>query len=199
MKLPLIFVFLFLSTVILAGEIAVAFSGQSNCLLLPARRWMLPQIEAVYPGTELVKFASIGESIEKWSIGNWVPRCLDRIQGTPDVVVWAFMQGERDAKMGMASFTYELHLGMVLDNVEAYCAARWPGCEVRHVIGRISDGPLPRQGWVGVRAAQESVAAARGALVDTDGLGFVHFFGNYDVLGERFADAILGEIMAVGG
>ena len=107
-------------------------------------------------------------------------------------VTFVWMQGEKDAQNGNTHYADDLR--MLLDKV----AAEYE-CPFFAVIGRITNWKDGESSWYRIRADQELVAAERGhALVDTDRLnGFlegVHFFGNYDRLGEMFANDAVAQI-----
>ena len=183
-------------------RVLLAFSGQSNMAFLPVRWFIVPRVRATYRNTAVCKWARFGQSIVNWSNGNWVSRTFDRAHGgSYTKVVWVWMQGERDAKDGMAQETYAGHLLQMLNKIDSQVATRWPGAEVLLVLGRISaKAGDPR--WDAIRAAQDEVATtlslSRTAIsVDTRRLSKrIHFFGSYRALAHRFYEAIMQALLA---
>ena len=171
-------------------------SGQSNMAHLDPATDFLPEAQTSLPGAEVVciKVAVVGEPIRRW-LPEW-----DRIAAAAQLeqrneqgpvyyeqilaefqklqarhpafvsITLCWMQGERDAKTGLAA-AYEQALTQLLANLrrDLRCSA------MNVVIGRLSDhapGEGMQAGWDAVRAIQMKVAreTPRGAWVDTDDL-----------------------------
>jgi hypothetical protein len=86
---------------------------------------------------------------------------------TPDSVVFVWMQGERDAKMGWHG-VYEASLRGLIENVRV----EFKRPDMRFVIGRLSDCNNGQKGWDTIRSIQQKVAESDrlGAWVNTDDL-----------------------------
>jgi hypothetical protein len=190
-------------------------SGQSNMVGLNPDLSFTPAVKKAFPDDEVivVKSAQGGQPIRRW-YKNWKAPADVRVKLRPgekgngdlygvllskvheaiagkkiDTVTFIWMQGEADAKAGLAA-VYEASLRGLLkqlrDDLER------PDLAV--VIGRLSDFKNGDAGWDTVRAAQEKVARedAHGAWVDTDDLNGpnnkLHYTGQgYMELGRRFA------------
>lgn len=192
-------VFLLMAGILQATEKPVhlfILSGQSNMAHLEPATDFLPEAQALLPGTEVVcvKVAVVGEPIRRW-LPEW-----DRIAAAAQLdqrneqgpvyyeqilsefqklqarhpafasITLCWMQGERDAKTGLAA-AYERALVQLIANLRR--DLRCPAMNV--VIGRLSDhapGEGMQAGWNAVRAIQMKVAheTPRGAWVDTDDL-----------------------------
>lgn len=171
-------------------------SGQSNMAHLELATDFLPEAQALLPGAEVVclKVAVVGEPIRRW-LPEW-----DQIAATAQLgqrneqgpvyyeqilaefqklqarhpafasITLCWMQGERDAKTGLAA-AYERALTKLIANLRR--DLRHPAMNV--VIGRLSDhapGEELQAGWDAVRAAQVNIARQdpHGAWIDTDDL-----------------------------
>lgn len=163
-------------------------SGQSNMAGLPPERAFLPEVKKLLPGATIdhVKFARGGQPIRKW-VKTWdgiaakhdleakkdpaafYQQLLEQSRakfaaGRPDSITFLWMQGERDAKTGLAA-AYQESLQTLIANLRKDLNAP----KMRVVIGRLSDH-LDDDQWNAVRAAQVAVAERdpHGAWVDTD-------------------------------
>lgn len=171
-------------------------SGQSNMAAVNPADAFLPEIHALLPRAEVLhlKVAVGGEPIRFW-LPEWEtiateagvdPRnekgpiyyeqilaqfkALQATHPSIDSITFCWMQGERDAKTGLAS-AYERALSQLLANLRRDLDR--PDLHV--VIGRLSDhspGDDQQVGWDRVRAVQVKLAttAPHAAWVDTDDL-----------------------------
>lgn len=171
-------------------------SGQSNMAHLEPAIDFLPEVQSLLPEAEAVcfKVAVVGEPIRRWLL-EWdaiaAAAQLDQRNEQGPVyygqilaefqqlqarhpafasITLCWMQGERDAKTGLAA-AYERALTQLIANLRR--DLRCPALNV--VIGRLSDhapGPDLQAGWDTVRAIQMKVAreTVHGAWVDTDDL-----------------------------
>ena len=193
-------------------------SGQSNMQGLKPERAFLPELEKLLPGADIqhVKFAKGGQPIRKW-VKNWdeiaegeglkalgdpgafYDQTLALAQaniakGKPDSITFLWMQGERDAKTGLAA-AYEESLKTLIANLRKDLEAP----DMKFVIGRLSDH-LSTEQWEAVRAAQVKVATddENGAWADTDDTNDkekgdrkwndLHYTAEgYDLFGQRLA------------
>jgi hypothetical protein len=187
-------------------------SGQSNMAGLDPAVSFTPTLKKAYPDDDVivVKSAQGGQPIRRWyrdwkapagvkRKANPVPgdlydQLMDKVKNaakgkTPDSITFVWMQGEADAKQGLAA-VYEDSLRGLIDQLRK--DLKRP--DVTVVIGRLSDYKKGDTGWDRVRAAQEKVAAADplAAWVDTDDLNgpnnALHYTKQgYADLGRRFA------------
>ncbi len=171
-------------------------SGQSNMAHLEPSADFLPEAQALLPeaGVICFKVAVVGEPIRRW-LPEWdqiaAAAQLDQSSEQGPVyyeqilaeyrklqtrhpafasITLCWMQGERDAKTGLAA-AYERALTQLIANLRR--DLRCPAMNV--VIGRLSDhapGPDQQADWDAVRAIQMKVAREipHGAWVDTDDL-----------------------------
>ena len=171
-------------------------SGQSNMAALEPADAFLPQLRAELPDAEVLhlKVAMGGQPIRFW-LAEWEqiaaaagleqpnekgPIYYDRLLAEfralrathPhfDSITLCWMQGERDAKTGLAA-AYERALLQLIANLRR--DMRRPDLHV--VIGRLSDhspGAESQAGWDAIRALHVKIANGlpKGAWVDTDDL-----------------------------
>lgn len=169
-------------------------SGQSNMQGMKPETGFLPEAKKLLPGKEVVhiKVARGGQPIRLW-VKEWddisgkaglkqknpqgpiyYKMIMDQLKPIlkkhpkPASVSFCWMQGERDAKSGMAA-AYEAALKRLIANLRRDLER--PDMNV--VIGRISDHEPAeqwRKGWERVRQIHVQVANddPRGAWVDTD-------------------------------
>jgi hypothetical protein len=168
-------------------------AGQSNMVYLDESKSLTPTIKKAFPEDEVivVKYAQGGTPIRLWFKGWKAPEGADEywtkdkerqgslydtlmekvtkaIEGkTPDTVSFVWMQGERDAKGGVAA-SYEDGLRGLIRKVREDMKRD----DVTIVIGRLRDHRKNEKHWDTVRAIQEKVAKEdpRAAWVDTDTL-----------------------------
>lgn len=190
-------------------------SGQSNMVRLDPDLSFTSAVKKALPEDEVivVKSAQGGEPIRRW-YKNWKAPAdvrvklrrgekgngdlyevlMNKVQSAIagkkiDTVAFVWMQGEADAKAGLAAVYEESLCGLIKQLRDDL---RRP--DMSFVIGRLSDYKNGSPGWDAVRAAQEKVAKEdpRGAWVDTDDLNGpnnkLHYTGpGYVELGSRFA------------
>ena len=208
------FVFASFSASAEKGSHLFILSGQSNMAGLDPNTSFTPTVEAAF-GKEniiVVKSAQGGQPIRRW-YKKWKPEKGDEPKATGDLydvlmkavngsikgkklasVTFLWMQGERDAKTGLAA-AYEESMKTLIANLRKDLDAP----EMNFVIGRLSDH-LTTEGWEAVRTAQVKVATddKRGAWVDTDDTNDMekgdkkwndlHYTKDgYDLFGQRLA------------
>lgn len=171
-------------------------SGQSNMGALHPEKAFLPELRALLPGAELLHFkiAVSGEPIRYW-LPEWnaiaaeaglsarndkgpiyYEQILARFKAlyaehpVIDSVTFCWMQGERDAKTGLAA-VYQRALTQLIANLRRDLGRS----DLHVVIGRLSDhapGADLQAGWDQVRNVQLQTARSdpRVAWVDTDDL-----------------------------
>lgn len=179
-------------TAAVAGKVRLfVLSGQSNMQGVNPHASFTPVVKQAFPADDVivVHYAEGGTPIRRWwkgwtgpydasAVGAEKPpgdlyealmgRVKTALAGkTPDSVVFAWMQGERDAKSGLSASYEEALKGLikaVRDDLKRP--------DVAVVVGRLSDHQKGREHWDAVRAIQEKVATqdARGAWVDSDDL-----------------------------
>lgn len=189
-------------------------SGQSNMACLDPNVSFTPAVQKAFAEEEVivVKSAQGGQPIHRWVKGWKAPEGVKSkikpgepsgdlydvllkavrkaTDGKPlDSVAFVWMQGEADAKRGLAPI-YEESLRSLLRQLRDDLKS--PGMAV--VIGRLSDHNNGDAGWDAVRTIQQKIASedARGAWVDTDDLNGPQNALHYDnegyvELGRRFA------------
>ena len=175
-----------------AGKVRLfVLAGQSNMQGVNPDAAFTPAVKQAFPNDDVVvvHYAEGGTPIRRWWKGWSGPHDVsatgaDQAPGdlyltlmtkvttalagrTPDTVVLAWMQGERDAKSGLSA-SYEQALKGLIQALRD--DLKQPNMAV--VIGRLSDHQKGREHWDAVRAIQEKVATQdpRGAWVDTDDL-----------------------------
>lgn len=180
----------------IAATHLVIFSGQSNMGAVKPEAAFLPEIRSLLPDAEVLHFkvAVSGEPIRYW-LPEWDALAADhgltarndkgpiyyqqilaefnalkRAHPKIDSITLCWMQGERDAKTGLAS-AYEHALSQFIANLRRDL----PRPDLAIVIGRLSDhrpGDDLQSGWDTVRAVQLRVATRDplAAWVDTDDL-----------------------------
>jgi len=178
-----------------AGKVRLfVLAGQSNIREVAPDAAFTPAVKQAYPNDDVVvvHYAEGGTPIRRWWQGWPGPHDVsaagaDQAPGdlyvtlmtnvktalagrTPDTVVLAWMQGERDAKSGLSA-SYEQALKGLIQAVRD--DLKQPN--MAFVIGRLSDHLKGKDHWDAVRAIQEKVAMQdpRGAWVDTDDLNGV--------------------------
>ena len=111
-------------------------------------------------------------------------------------IVFIWMQGERDAKTGMAD-VYEASLKGLIQQLRDDLGRQ----DVHVVIGRLSDRHNGKPGWDKVREAQVKIADndPLAAWIDTDDLngpkdGLHYTRDGFKTLGKRFAEKAIGLI-----
>lgn len=188
-------------------------SGQSNMAGLKPETTFTPTLKKLFPDDEIVvvKSAQGGQPIRRW-YKAWQPpqgvaddgkikngdlydvlmKALEPALKDQqyDSVVFVWMQGERDAKVGWSAVYAESLAGLIQQLRDDLHRP-----DMKFVIGRLSDNLTNHAGWEAVRAAQVKVAEADklGAWVDTDDLNGpkndLHYTREgYDELGKRFAE-----------
>ncbi len=187
-------------------------SGQSNMAGLNPDLSFTPAVKKAFPEDEVivVKSAQGGQPIRRWYKGWKAPADAQVKPGEKngdlydvlmskvhaaiagkkiDSVTFVWMQGEADAKRGMASLYEESLRGLIKQLRDDLKRS-----DMTFVIGRLSDHLNGTAGWDAVRAAQEKVAKEDplGAWVDTDDLNGpkndLHYTRDgYVELGSRFA------------
>lgn len=192
-------------------------SGQSNMAGLDPEDSFRPAVEAAFPGDDIVivKSAQGGQPIRRWYKKWRVPKGVEmnkREAGLPigDLydeelmpairqatkerefvsVCFVWMQGERDAKTGLAAVYRESLEGLI-----AQLRNDLQRLDMAVVIGRLSDHRMHEAQWRLVRMAQVAVAEAdsQAEWVDTDDLNGdnddLHYTkAGYETLGKRFAE-----------
>jgi hypothetical protein len=200
-------------------------SGQSNMAGLKEAREnsFLPELAKLLPDADIqhIKVARGGQPIRLW-VTEWddiaekkgltplnqaptfYPQIIEAYKAKfpgnakPDSITFLWMQGEKDAKAGLAP-AYEASLKQLIANLRRDLDA--PNMNV--VIGRISDhspGPDFQPGWNKVREVQVAIAESdpQGSWVDTDDTNDKAKNGNtindlhytpegYDLFGRRLA------------
>lgn len=168
---------------------AILLAGQSNAAMI--RSWQLRRAAA--PGVVVRRSTRIGTSIRYWLERGRAERMVRRIPARYPLrhLSFLWMQGERDAGR-MTGEQYAALLRRLISRVTAEAERRWPGVEVRVVVGRISDWRSD-PAWEAIREAQVRVATEDGhAWVDTDDLNLgLHCFGRYAELAQRLVLAAL--------
>jgi hypothetical protein len=188
-------------------------SGQSNMARLDPDVSFTPTLKKAFPKDEVivVKSAQGGQPIRRWCKDYKAPPGVKfkPTKGEPgdlydvlmgkvktatqgkriDTIVFVWMQGEADAKRGLAS-VYETSLRSLIKQLRD--DLKRPDMGV--VIGRLSDFKKGEEDWDAVRAAQVKVATEDplARWVDTDGINSpkvaLHFSQKgYAELGRRFA------------
>jgi len=190
-------------------------SGQSNMAGLNPDLSFTPAVKKAFPDDDVivVKSAQGGQPIRRWykswkapadvqvkakpgekGNGDLYDVLMSKVQAAVagkkiDTVTFVWMQGEADAKTGLAAVYEESLRGLVKQLRDDL---KRP--DLSFVIGRLSDHRNGTAGWDAVRAAQEKVARedALGAWVDTDDLNGpkndLHYTRDgYVELGRRFA------------
>jgi hypothetical protein len=190
-------------------------SGQSNMAGLNPDLSYTPALKKAFPDDEVivVKSAQGGQPIRRWYKGWKAPVdirvklrpgekgngdlydvLMSKVQGAIagkkiDTVAFVWMQGEADAKAGLATVYTESLRGVIRQLRDDL---KRP--DMSFVIGRLSDYKNGDAGWDAVRAAQEKVARedSLGTWVDTDDLNGptnkLHYTREgYVELGSRFA------------
>ncbi len=191
-------------------------SGQSNMVGLKERLSLEPFLKKAFPGEQIViaKSSQGGQPIRRWykkwqvpkgakvapfTAGDLYGRLMTVVnQRVPDgkfdkfaSVTFVWMQGERDAKTGLAAVYAESMAGLI-----AQLKADINRPDMTTVIGRLSDCLKNHAGWEAVRAAQMKVAKddPKVACIDTDDLngpkdGLHYSKAGYQTMGERFGAA----------
>ena len=185
-------------------------SGQSNMARFDPDVSFTPALKKAFPGDEIivVKSAQGGQPIARWykgakatelrkgstQVGDLYDVMMTKVHAaikgkTIDTVVFVWMQGEPNAKLGSAG-TYEASLRGLIKQLRD--DLKRP--DTAFVIGRLSEFKKGEAGWDTVRAAQVKVADddPRGAWVDTDkindGKVALHYSQKgYAEMGRRFA------------
>ena len=191
MNLPKTFVIVAIG---LASSLAMAeerhlfiLSGQSNMQGLKEKTSVLPELKRLLPDADIqhVKYARGGQPIRKW-VKTWdlIARKLTQqfndpsefydvvlkqakakiAEGPFDSITFLWMQGERDAKTGLAAAYQES-----METLIASLRKDLKTPTMNFVIGRLCDH-LTHDQWNAVREAQVKVANddSRGAWADTD-------------------------------
>jgi hypothetical protein len=190
-------------------------SGQSNMAGLNPDLSFTPSVKKAFPDDEVivVKSAQGGQPIRRW-YRNWKAPADVRVKLRPgekgngdlydvlmtkvqgaiagkniDTVTFVWMQGEADAKAGLAAVYEESLRGLIKQLRDDL---KRP--DMFFVIGRLSDYKNGDAGWDAVRVSQEKVGREEslGAWVDTDDLNGpnnkLHYTGQgYVELGNRLA------------
>ena len=164
-------------------------SGQSNMQGLNEKTSVLPELKKLLPGADIqhVKYARGGQPIRKW-VKTWdqiarrhklgqqfrdpsefydivLKQARSKIaEGKFNSVTFLWMQGERDAKTGLAA-AYEESMRTLITSLRTDLGIP----TMNFVIGRLCDH-LNHDQWNAVRDAQVKVANddPRGAWADTD-------------------------------
>lgn len=203
--------FKFLSVTLLLAFHATAFaqdakarlfilSGQSNMARFNPDVTFTPALKKAFPRDELivVKSAQGGQPISRWvkdgKGGDLYDVLMKQVNAAGsskklDSVTFVWMQGEADAKRGMAP-AYEANLRTVIKQLRD--DLKRPDMNV--VIGRLSEFKNGEAGWDMVRAAQVKVAESdpRARWIDTDkingGKVALHYSQEgYAEMGRRYA------------
>ena len=164
-------------------------SGQSNMQGLKEKTSVLPELKRLLPGADIqhVKYARGGQPIRKW-VKTWdliarkhkltqqfndpsefydvvLKQAKAKIaEGPFDSITFLWMQGERDAKTGLAAAYQES-----METLIASLREDLKTPKMNFVIGRLCDH-LTHDQWNAVREAQVKVANddSQGAWADTD-------------------------------
>lgn len=203
-------------------------SGQSNMAGMKPEVSFTPAVKAAYPNDEVivVKSAQGGQPIRRWykkwklpgggdpnvrdlkpEVGDLYKVLMTKVNAAlagrkPDTVAFAWMQGERDAKMGWQSVYAESMNGLIKQLRDDL---KHPGMVAS--IGRLSDCLNGKEGWDAVRAAQVKVAGDDPLVgwVDTDDLNNkgdrndLHYTKEgYAELGKRYAAQLVKLLGAKG-
>ncbi|HBM78331.1 MAG TPA: hypothetical protein DD438_09475 [Verrucomicrobiales bacterium] len=164
-------------------------SGQSNMQGLKENTSVLPELKKLLPGADIqhIKYARGGQPIRKW-VKTWdqiarkhqltqqfkdpsefydivLKQAKAKIaEGKFDSITFLWMQGERDAKTGLAA-AYEESMKTLIASLRRDLETP----KMNFVIGRLCDH-LTHDQWNAVRNAQVKVANddPRGAWADTD-------------------------------
>jgi uncharacterized sulfatase len=207
-------------------------SGQSNMGGLRPDVSFTPAVKAAYPDDEVIVAWSAkgGQAIRLWykkwelpegsnpkvgdlnhPIGGQYPSLMKPVNlalkgRTPDTIAFAWMQGERDAKLGWQA-AYEESLNGLIKQIRD--DLKHPKMVVS--IGRLSDHLKNNESWDAVRAAQMKVAKDDTLVgwVGTDDLNNIHSAkagriiddlhytkDGYKILGERFAEQLIALLKA---
>ncbi|WP_145054603.1 sialate O-acetylesterase [Lignipirellula cremea] len=190
-------------------------SGQSNMVGLKPEVSFTPAVKDAYAGEEVVvvKNASGGKPIRLWykdwkapegkATAAFVPGSLyDSLMKDVNAatagkkiksVVFVWMQGERDAREGLAS-VYSASMQGLIKQLRTDLKRE----DIPVVIGRLSDYQNGEKNWDDLRAAQAEAADADPltVLVDTDDLngpkdGLHYNQEGYKEMGSRFAQAAI--------
>ncbi|TNE52590.1 MAG: acetyl xylan esterase [Bacteroidetes bacterium] len=203
------------------GKHLFILSGQSNMVGLDHQAFFNPRVEQAFGRDKVivVKDAKGGQPIRRW-FKDWESPLTDTAAVRGDLydslmhkvyaqikdqkirtVTFVWMQGERDARLGLGA-VYEASLLGLYDQLSKDLNRT----DVHFVIGRLSDFDLPNEKyphWTMVREAQVRVGEARPgfAWVNTDDLNDglnekgtpikndLHMSGaGYEELGKRFAE-----------
>ena len=202
-------------------------SGQSNMGGLRPDVSFTLAVKAAYPDDEVIVAHSAkgGQAIRLWykkwklpegsnpkvgdlnhPIGGQYPGLMKPVNlalkgRTPDTIAFAWMQGERDAKLGWHA-AYEESMNGLIKQIRD--DLKHPKMVVS--IGRLSDHLKNNEAWDAVRAAQMKVAKEDALVgwVDTDDINNIysakagriiddlHYTQEgYKILGQRFADQLI--------
>lgn len=186
-------------------------SGQSNMAGLNPDVSFTPALKAAFPNDEIivVKSAQGGQPIRRWhkawkapegskvkatgTNGDLYEVLMGQVKKASagkkfDTVSFVWMQGERDAKEGLAS-VYQDSLRGLIEQLHTDLGRK----DLTVVIGRLSDNGKDTS-WKALREAQVAFAEKqpRSAWVDTDDLngdkdGLHYTKDGYAELGRRFA------------
>lgn len=172
-----------------AAQHALLLAGQSNAAMI--QTWQLRR--AAGRPVVVRRSTRIGTSIRWWLAGDRAERLVRSVPARLPVraVALLWVQGERDAGR-LSGGEYAAALRLLVARVEAEADRRWPGVEVRVVLGRLSDYRADL-GWLAIREAQMRVAAEDGHVwVDADDLNTgLHYWGRYAEWAERLVRAAL--------
>lgn len=199
-------------------------SGQSNMAGLDPEISFIPTVHADLgkDNVLVVKDAQSGQPIRRWvhgwaapdgkapeSTGDLYNRLLSKVRaqvaGRPlKSVTFVWMQGERDAREGLAEVYSKSFLKLV-----GQLESDLQFTPVHSVIGRLSDFDMSDARyphWTKIRTCQESLAQDSTfiSLVNTDDLNGpkddLHYDKDgYRVLGQRFAEAAIKAVAASSG
>jgi hypothetical protein len=186
-------------------------SGQSNMAGLNPDVSFTPALKAAYPNDEIVvvKSAQGGQPIRRWhkawkapegskikptgTNGDLYDKLMAEVKKASagkkfDTVSFVWMQGERDAKEGLAAVYFDSLRGLI-DQLQGDLRRK----DITLVIGRLSDNGKDAS-WKALREAQVAFAEKQplSAWVDTDDLNGdkddLHYTKEgYAELGKRFA------------
>ncbi len=211
------------------GKHLFILSGQSNMAGLRADESFTPAVEKQFgkDGVIVVKSAKGGQPIRRWDqtwqategqdteqIGDLYAVLMESVKvATREqqiaTVTFLWMQGERDAKEGLAD-----KYGQAFQNILAQLKRDLKLEQINFVIGRLSDygvNKRPSPQWIKVREVQVALAAesAQGEWVDTDDLNDgknrkgkeikddLHYSADgYVVFGERLAEKAISLLAA---
>lgn len=187
-------------------------SGQSNMANMNPEQFFNPEIQKHF-GSEnvvIVKVAQKGQPIRRWykdwkvtgnqnpaQIGDIYERLMkaakEKLNDKPiKSVTLIWMQGERDAKEGLAAHYEESFRGL-LEQIKQDLGV----AQINYIIGRLSDSGVGTKDWDQIRLVQERLgdAGPHSSWVNTDDLNDdgqkrndLHYSAKgYQLLAERYA------------